>query len=212
MEWATSALEWLLTIPGWLVYLIVGAAAAIENIFPPIPADVAVVIGGVIAGAGDTSAWILLAAVLVGNVGSALFVYWLGMRYGRRFFGGRLGQFLLAPRQLRGLERAYERFGFPIIFFSRFLPVFRPVVPAFAGISHLGLWKTAIPVAMASAIWYGALVYLGTTAGSNWEALLASLEDLSVWLWVAAAVVFIPIFWIWRKTRGSLEENLAGEE
>lgn len=212
MEWASSALEWLLAIPASLVYLIVGAAAAIENVFPPIPADVGVLIGGVIAGAGDADPWILLAAVLVGNVGSALFVYWLGLRYGQRFFSGQIGRFILAPRQLRGLERAYERFGFPIIFFSRFLPVFRPVVPAFAGISRLGAIRTGIPIAMASTIWYGILVYLGTTAGSNWQALLSWLQSVSVWLWVAAGVLFIPIFWIWRKTRGSLEENLTGGE
>lgn len=201
VERAAEFMEWLLSIPDWLVYTLVGFAAALENIVPPVPADVVVVIGGVIAGAGGASTPTLFLAVWLANVGSALLVYGLGRRYGARFFQGRLGSFLLAPGQLQGLTRAYQRFGFPIIFFSRFIPVFRPIVPAFAGVTHLGFVGTAIPIALASGIWYGALVYLGSAAGSNWRALLASLESLGGWLWgVAALLIGVGIF-IWKRTR-----------
>src|SRR5690606_34323116 len=155
MERAGSILQWLVALPDWLVYLIVGLAAAVENILPPIPADAIVVIGGVISGAGQANTWTLFFAVWVGNVSSALLTYAMGRRYGKTFFQGRLGNFLLAPRQAEALEKAYSRYGVPIIFFSRFLPVFRPIVPVFAGISHLGFWSTALPIAVASGIWYG---------------------------------------------------------
>ena len=202
VERAGAFLEWLLAIPDPLVYILVGLAAALENIVPPIPADVVVVIGGVIAGAGGANPLVLFLAVWMCNVGSALAVYGLGRRYGARFFQGRLGSFLLAPRQLDGLSRAYSRFGFPIIFFSRFLPVFRPIVPAFAGVSRLGFWGTAIPVALASAVWYGALVYLGSAAGENWESLLESLDRLGVWMWAAAGVLILVGLYFWNRTRG----------
>lgn len=200
-ERASQLLEWLLSIPDWAVYVLVGVSAALENIIPPIPADVVVVVGGVLAGAGGASALLLFLAVLIGNVGSAMLVYLAGRRYGSRFFDGRIGQFVLAPRQLEKLSAAYQKYGIPIIFVSRFLPVFRPVVPAFAGVSQLGALATALPIALASAIWYGALVYVGSTAGSNWEEVLAGLERLGTWLWLVAAVLILGVLVIWRRTR-----------
>ncbi|MEX0912187.1 MAG: DedA family protein [Gemmatimonadota bacterium] len=204
MDRATSVLSWLVSIPDWLVYTLLGIAAGLENIVPPIPADVMVLAGGVVAGVNGADVRWLFAAVWAGNVFSALLVYGLGHHYGARFFRGRLGHFLLRPAQLDALARAYRRFGFPIIFFSRFLPVFRPIVPAFAGVSHLGFWGTAIPLALASAIWYGFLVYLGAVAGANWRATVDLLANLGIWLWIVAALLLASVsIWWWRTRHGT---------
>jgi membrane protein DedA with SNARE-associated domain len=201
VSFARDLMARLLEIPEWLLYIILGVAAAVENLIPPIPADVMVLVGGVVAGAGDARAVGLFFAVWTGNVGSALLVYWIGRRYGPRFFEGRLGRFLLAPRQINALSRAYGRYGFPIIFFSRFLPVFRPMVPVFAGVSRLGFWGTAIPLALASAVWYGLLVYLGSVAGENWQTLVAFFGRLGGWLSAVAAVLIGALGWLWWRTR-----------
>lgn len=209
-ERAGSILEWLVGLPEWLIYLLVGTAAAVENVIPPVPADVIVVIGGVIAGAGQGNPYLLFLAVWFGNVGSALLTYALGRRYGAGFFEGSAGRFLLAPRQLAALQRAYAQFGFPIIFLSRFLPVFRPIVPVFAGVSRLGLWRTALPIALASALWYGLLVYLGTIAGANWQSLLGRLEQVGGWLWLAVGVLLLAAGFWWYRTRLESDSD-AGE-
>src|SRR5215210_1311147 len=107
MERAAAILEWLVSLPDWLLYLLIGLAAAIENIIPPLPADTFIVIGGVVAGAGNVDPKILFLVVWLANVSTALLVYWVGKHYGTRFFQGRLGKFLLAPAQVGALERAY---------------------------------------------------------------------------------------------------------
>jgi membrane protein DedA with SNARE-associated domain len=200
-ERSESLLAWLASIPEWWLYLLVGAVAAVENLVPPFPSDVVVVIGGVAAGAGRADPWILFVAAWLCNAGSALLVYGLGRRYGAAFFGGRAGRFLLAPAQVDALAAAYRRFGFPIIFFSRFLPVFRPIVPVFAGVARLGFWGTALPIALASAVWYGLLVYLGALAGANWRSLLDFVERLGWWLWIVAGILIMGFAWWWRRTR-----------
>ena len=69
----------------------------------------------------------------VANVGSASLVYWLARRYGRDFFKGPTGRRLLTPAVLAHIEAQYERHGSYGIFVSRLLPVWRAVVPPFAG-------------------------------------------------------------------------------
>jgi membrane protein DedA with SNARE-associated domain len=209
-ERASSLLEWLLGLPDWLVYFLIGAAAALENLIPPIPADVIVVVGAVIAGAGGADPGWLFIVVWISNVASALLVYLLGLRYGAGFFQTRLGTFLLAPPQVAALSRAYRRFGFPIIFLSRFLPVFRPIVPVFAGVARVPFLATALPVGFASALWYGLLVYAGSAAGANWQRVLEMLADLGGWLWIAAGALLALLGWWWLRTRRALEA--LGEE
>jgi membrane protein DedA with SNARE-associated domain len=50
---------------------------------------------------------------------------------------------------------------------SRFLPAFRALVPVFAGVTRVPLRRVLLPLALASALWYGALVYLGAMAGAT---------------------------------------------
>jgi membrane protein DedA with SNARE-associated domain len=203
---AVAILDWLLAIPDWLLYIMVASAAAVENLVPPFPGDVVVVVGGVIAGAGGADPTLLYFVVWMANVASALLVYGLGRRYGAGFFAGRFGRFLLGPTQVDSLSVAYRRFGVPIIFFSRFLPVFRPIVPVFAGVARLGFWRTALPILAASALWYGFLVYLGAFTGSNLSYVLDVLERVGGWLWAIAALVIAVLSWLWWRTRAIVDE------
>lgn len=199
-DWITGVFDWLTGLPDPVFLLVLGLAAGVENVIPPVPADVVVVVGSVLAVQAGTHLGLLFLAVWVGNVGGALIVYFVGRRYGVAFFQGRLGELLLRPRQLEAIGRLYRRHGFPIIFLSRFLPMFRAVVPVFAGLTRVGFLRTAVPLGIASGIWYGGLVYLGATAGRQWEAIIEGLESTSRVLWLVTAVVLTGLLgWWWRS-------------
>ncbi|MBT8402917.1 MAG: DedA family protein, partial [Gemmatimonadetes bacterium] len=157
----SQALDFLAALPGWAVYLLLGVGAAIENLVPPIPADTFVVVAGLLASLGAVEFWAAGLLTWGANVAGALLVYRMGDRYGRGFFEQGAGRWVLRPGQMRRIEGFYARWGTPAIFFARFLPGLRAVVPAFAGISHHGFWRTAIPVSVASAIWYVGLLWVG---------------------------------------------------
>ena len=55
-------LDWLAGAHPVVVYAVLGAAAALENIIPPIPADVVVLFGGLLAGRGGADPWLVFAA------------------------------------------------------------------------------------------------------------------------------------------------------
>lgn len=147
-------------LPPVAVYAVVGILAGIENIFPPVPADTAVALGAFLSHGGSVSALTVFFVTWSANVASASAVYVAARTLGRRFFQGRLGRRLMHPARLAWLERSYRRYGVWGVFLSRFVPGVRAVVPPFAGIAELGAVRALLPVALASAIWYGTLTYL----------------------------------------------------
>jgi membrane protein DedA with SNARE-associated domain len=195
-----SLLGWLDGLPPALVYLVVGGIAAVENVFPPVPADVVALFGGFLAGQGTGHPLAMFLVVWLGNVSTAVLMYAAGRRKGVAFFQGRIGRIILRPGQMEKLSRFYRRRGTIVIFISRFLPMFRAIVPIFAGTSGVGFWRAAVPMALASGLWYGLIVYLGATAGRNWSEIRSAVESGGRWLGIAAAVLALGIGgWWWRS-------------
>lgn len=204
-------LEWLLElvgrIPVWAIYLVVGLGAAVENVFPPVPSDTFVLLGAFLAEQGTLAPALVLAVAWVGNVSAALAVYGMARRYGRGIFETAWGRWLLRAEQLQRLSAFYERYGLFSIFAVRFLPVLRVVDPVFAGISRLRFWKAALPLGLASAVWYGVLLYVGMLASRNLPRLLGLVEQVNTGLLLGAlAVALIVAFWWWRTRRSRESE------
>lgn len=198
MQTLLDVLGWLASLPPALTYLILGAGAATENVIPPVPADTFVLAGALLAARGAADPWMVFLVTWLANVVSATGVYALARRYGRRFFQMPVARWLLREHQLVQIGAFYGRFGVPAIFLSRFLPGLRAMVPVFAGVSRMSAWKVVPPVVVASAVWYGLLVYLGAFAGRNLEAIAEIFNDVSgVLLWVAMGLVALVAVWWW---------------
>lgn len=192
----------LLGLPPIFFYIVIGVGAATENIVPPVPADTFVLFGAFLAATGRADPWLVFLVTWLPNVISAVFVYGLAWKYGRAFFGTPAGHWLLRPHQLEQIGHFYHRWGTPAIFVSRFLPAFRAMVPVFAGISHVPLRRIILPLAGASALWYGALVVVGTELGRNWEVILGAFARFSgILLWIAALFLAGVLIWWWRTRR-----------
>lgn len=189
-------------VPVETVYLLVGAGAAVENLFPPVPSDTFVVLGGVLADRGMLEWELVLAVAWSANFVMGCFVYAMGRRYGRAIFDTRWGAWLLRPHQLQRMDHFYERYGIVTILVSRFFPVFRVLVPAFAGISRLRFWRTAIPLGAATAVWYAALLWAGIVASRNIPRLMGWFETANVWLLAGAGLAALLVgAWWWRTRR-----------
>lgn len=202
-ELLQELLELVGRIPTWSVYLLVGAGTALENVLPPVPSDTFVLLGAILAEEQILRFDAVFLVAWSGNVSLAMVVYAMGRRYGRRIFETTWGQRVLRPRQLGHLQAFYDDYGTVSVLFSRFLPVFRVVVPAFAGVSGLGFWRTAIPVGVASAVWYGFLLWVGAFAARNVPRLVSMVDRVQGGLWaVAAAAAAAAAIWWWRTRHG----------
>lgn len=188
-------------IPVEVAYLLIAAGAAIENVFPPIPSDVFVLGGAILADRGILRADLVFLVAWTGNLLLGLGVYAAARSYGAELFSTRWGRWLLRPSQLQRMAVFYDDYGTLTVLVSRFFPVFRVLVPAFAGVSRLGFWRTAIPLALASAAWYGTLLGAGILLSRNLPRLLEALGAVNTTVAVVAGVVALLLGVLWWRTR-----------
>jgi membrane protein DedA with SNARE-associated domain len=189
------------SIPVETVYLLVGLGAAVENLFPPVPSDIVVVVGGILSDRGMLDARLVFVVAWASNLLLALGVYVAARRFGGGIFSTRWGRWLLRPAQLERMSLFYEDYGTLSILVSRFFPVFRVLVPAFAGISRLGFWRTALPLAIASAAWYAVLVLGGVVASRNVPRIVSALTTINTTAGVVALLVGVALVWLWWRSR-----------
>ncbi|QYU69954.1 DedA family protein [Leptolyngbya sp. 15MV] len=138
---------------------------ALENIFPPIPSEVIMGIGGVLVARGEMAFWPLL---LIGTVGTTVgnyWWYWLGDRWGYQRlapFVDRWGRWLTL--EWEDIERAshfFRRHGDWVVFLLRFSPFLRTIISLPAGLAHMNVWRFLFFPFLGSIIWNGALILGG---------------------------------------------------
>ena len=199
-------IAWMNRLPDVALYVGLAIGAGLENFVPAIPADTFVALGGFLAGAGDLDVrWVVLGTWL-SNVAGALFVFRMSDLHGPAFFERGLGRHLVRPHQMRRMAGFYERWGTPTIFFSRFLPGVRAIVPVFAGATHQPWLGVVVPIAAASALWYGGLVWIGLLAGHNLDTLTSIVDRLNTTLALVAGLVGLVIALWWIRTRRDPDE------
>jgi membrane protein DedA with SNARE-associated domain len=195
-------LDALASLPLVPTYLVLMALSALENVFPPVPADTAVALGAFLARRGEVSVVPLAILCWLANVGSAAGTYVLARRHGRGFFRDGWGRKLMPPEVLAALEEAYARWGVAGIFLSRFLPGLRAAVTPFAGVAGLPPARALVPAATASAIWYAFLAFAGYQLAGSWDAVKALVADTNRALGIAALVLAgAAAAWLWRRSR-----------
>jgi membrane protein DedA with SNARE-associated domain len=198
----TDLLHFLESLPAGPLYGLIAALAAIENVFPPVPADTAVALGAFLAGRDLMDPWLVFAVTWTANVGSGAAVYALARRHGRGLFQGILGRRLFSDATIARIQEQYQRHGAWGIFLSRLLPVWRGLVMPFAGIAGVPAGRALVPLALASALYYGALTFLVSTLGTNLEEVLRLLGRVNAALTVAAAALLLAaVLWALRRLK-----------
>lgn len=179
--------EWLTSLPPAILYLVLAIVAAVENIFPPIPADTVVGFGAFLAARGHATLVGAFGATLGGNVAGAMGMYAAGRKYGAERLERRLAGGTASSR----LQALYARYGLAALFVSRFLPGVRALVPPFAGALRIPPGRVLLILGTASAIWYGAITVIAYRVGADWPALQAKMRGWQHSFVIAAAIIAV---------------------
>ena len=182
-----GVLDWLTALPPAVLYLVLAVVSAIENVFPPIPADTVVAFGAFLAARGHATLAGAFLSTLGGNLAGAMGMY----SAGRHFGAARLEQRLAKGGSAKRLEDFYGRYGALALFVSRFLPGVRALVPPFAGALRLPAWRVLLILGSASAIWYGMITVLAYRVGADWATLQAKMREWQHALLIGATIVAV---------------------
>jgi membrane protein DedA with SNARE-associated domain len=189
--------DWILQLIEQGGYWGIAFLMFIENVFPPIPSEVIMGLGGIAVARGAMDFWPLL---LVGTAGSTLGNYvWflLGDRFGYRRLQPlvrRWGRWLtLDWEDVERASRFFRSHGQWIVFAMRFSPFLRTMISLPAGLSQMKHWKFLAFTFAGAAVWNTALIHGG-------RLLSAYLAQAQVWLnaIVIGTIVLALGGYLWR--------------
>ncbi len=188
----------------WIVRLIeaggywgIAFLMVIENIFPPIPSEVIMGLGGVAVARGTMEFWPLL---LAGTAGSTLGNYcWflMGDRYGYSRLGPfveRWGRWL--TMEWDDVERStafFRRHGQWVVFVLRFSPMLRTIISLPAGLAHMSHARFLVFTFAGAAVWNTLLIHGGRLAAPYLDRFEFALG------WIMVGLLAIGLGWYgWR--------------
>ncbi|MBB4154650.1 membrane protein DedA with SNARE-associated domain [Sphingomonas jinjuensis] len=174
-------------------YLGIAFLMALENVFPPIPSEVIMGLGGMAVGRGQMSFVWLVVAGTIGTVVGNYPWYWLGRRFGYhglKPFVDRYGRWLtLEWEDIEKITHFFHHRGWWVVFVFRFMPTFRTLVSLPAGMGRMAHWRFILATAGGSAIWNTILAGAGVVLDRNFEQLDRYVGPIALGL-MAAGVGF----------------------
>lgn len=187
---------------GW-IYVALFFFAYIENVFPPSPSDLVVVVGGSLIAAGPIYFIPTLIITSVGSVLGFMTLYYIGSQLDKKVIrSGKLK--FISIEALEKAENWFTKYGYTIIAVNRFLPGTRSVISFFAGISELNIKKTVILALLSALLWNALIIYLGMIFGHNIDKvdrLLSQYQNFAIILTVVIVLFFTVKYFIDKRKK-----------
>lgn len=177
----------------------------------PIPEDVTLVTGGVIAGMGyadvDTMLIVGLAGVLVGDG----LMFLLGRWYGQRIIALPFFRKVLTPERFVSAQDRFERYGKWVMFVARFLPGLRTPVFFTAGMTRKVPFLTWLLMdGFAALISVPVWVYLGYYGALKIDWLFQMVhrgQSVILSILAVGGVVLAGIWWRRRRNKSAAQDT-----
>lgn len=149
-----------------LIYVLLFTFAYIENLFPPSPSDIVIVIGGTLIGTNYLHFVPTLIFATGGSIAGFLTAFGIGWLLDKKLIhSGKLK--FINIQTIEKAEAAFRKWGYYLIIANRFLPGTRAVISFFGGMSRLDIHKTMFLSSISSLLWNIVLIYLGILFGKN---------------------------------------------
>lgn len=187
-------------------YLAIILLIAVENIFPPIPSEVILTLGGfLVSGTKLTLLGVILASTL-GSIIGAIILFSIS----RNLTLPRLEKLLETKLfKLLGFKKDdaqkaidwFDKHGISAIFYGRCIPVVRSLISIPAGIAHVGWTKFLVLTTLGSLVWNSVLVGLGHYMGKNWQVVVRIFDDYTIVIIILLLILFIYFGIKWYKSR-----------
>ena len=200
---STDLLDSLINIFAQNGYAAVFIALMICGAGLPLPEDITLVAGGVIAGLGYANVHAMCALALFGVLLGDGAIFLLGHHYGARMLKWRFIARVLTPARYAKVQDQFDRYGNRVLFFARFVPGMRTTVYVIAGTTHrVSALRFLLIDTLAALISVPVWVYLGYFGANNHDWLVKWMRrgQGSLWALCGILVLLLGILW-WRHRR-----------
>ncbi len=184
-----------------IIYLILFFFAFIENVFPPSPSDVVVVVGASLIA---TTSMGFIPVLIITSIGSSLgfmLMYFVGKIFGEKIIrSGKIS--FITQEGLSNTDIWFNKWGYKLILANRFMPGTRSVISFFTGVYELDVLKTFMLSTISAFAWNLLIIYAGMFLGDNVETIdyyLATYSTIGVAISVVVILYFVVKYFINRK-------------
>jgi membrane protein DedA with SNARE-associated domain len=186
-----------LGLPGVFVLM------AAESACLPIPSEATMLFAGFNVADGQYSLFAVTLVGVLANLTGSWIAYAIGY-YGRIDLLEKHGAKLhIKPAQLQRADAWFERWGAPVVFFSRMLPVIRTFISLPAGVARMPFWRFTTLTLLGCIPWVFMLAFIGKQAGDNWEKWKDHLHYVD---YAVIAAILLGVLWLivrWRRAAGT---------
>ena len=184
------------TFPPIWIYVTLFLFSFIENVFPPSPSDLVVLIGGTLISTGVIYFIPTLILTTIGSLIGFMVLFYLGSAFDKKVIHS--GKLKFIPvNAVDKVEAWFNKYGYWVILANRFLPGTRSVISFFSGLSHLKVEKTVLLAAISAFAWNAIILLLGIIFGDHVKIIDNYLSTYSNI--VIAVTVLIVLFFIIRN-------------
>jgi membrane protein DedA with SNARE-associated domain len=186
----------------------------VENLFPPIPSEVVMPFAGFLAAQGKLNLFAAIAAGTVGSVAGAAVLYYIGRWADEpvvRAFLRRWGRFITVTEEdLDRVMLVFKKYGPPIVFFGRLIPIIRSLISVPAGMNRMPFGRFLLFTTLGSTIWTAVLAYAGVLLAEHWEQILVySKQYERVTLFIIGLAVIAYFAWRFMLARRQAQSKRA---
>jgi membrane protein DedA with SNARE-associated domain len=182
-----------LTPYGHYAYLIMFLILIACGFGLPLPEDIVLVTGGILAGREVTTFGMTFLVTMAGVMIGDSTIFLIGSRAGDRLKKTRFFARLLPPERDAKIQNWYAKYGDKVIFFARFAPGLRMPLFLSAGIYKVPFWKFFLLDGFAALISVPVWIYLGELFGDNLELLDQKIKKLQFGIYGALALVLVAV-------------------
>jgi membrane-associated protein len=163
-------------------------------VFPFLPGDSLLFVGGAFCASGSMNLVLLCALVLLAAIGGNTVNYAIGRRIGLRIYQS--NSRWIDQKALRRTHDFYQRHGGKTIVLARFMPVVRTFAPFVAGVSEMGVARFQLFNIASALLWVLGLILCGYFFGNlPW---IKQYLNVIVLVGVAAAAVPVALGAAWK--------------
>lgn len=175
IEFFSSYLEQFTTLGLFIALVLAGLGL-------PVPEDLILITGGVLAHQGVTHVGWTVAILYVGVLTGDLIIYSFGRRFGDTVLSHPHVSRLLSPTRRQKIERYFARYGNRTVFLVRHLAVLRAPTYLIAGAMKVPGWKFLLWDGLAALVSVPLMVSLGYFFADHIEGLHHNLSRIEHWL------------------------------